>query len=268
MTFDIKSVSTYVFDLDGVIYLGDQIIPGAQTTVNQLMSLKKNVYFLTNNSSVTRLDYVHKLHRMGIVVELSQIYTSAFATASYLKGSGASGSHAFVIGESGIQQEIESVGVKVFTEPNSISVDQVDYVVVGIDRTFSYEKLNFGHQCLVKGHAQFISTNRDSTYPSETGSVPGAGSLVISLANSSGQEPVNIGKPSPTALLEIIAAANTSKDATLMVGDRLDTDIACGNRAGTRSALVLTGVTPAEAVLDVSEDERPTFVIGSLTELL
>jgi len=268
MTFDLKTITTFVFDLDGVVYLGSQSIPGAPAAINELTSRNKQVFYLTNNSSVTRLAYVDKLAGMGIETDESHIYTSAYATALYLKDKGAINSTAFVIGEIGVQQEIESVGVNVFTDPKLVNPAVVDYVVVGIDRAFTYEKLNFGHECLVRGRAQFIATNRDSTYPSEIGTVPGAGSLVISLASSSAIEPITIGKPSPTALLEIISNSGSSKSTTLMVGDRLDTDIACGNRAGANSALVLTGVTSRAEAEGAIADELPGLIIGTLAELL
>lgn len=268
MSFDLTTIKTFVFDLDGVVYLGSQAIPGAPAAINELILRNKNVYFLTNNSSVTRLDYVEKLSDMGIEIDQSHVYTSAYATALYLDQIGARQSNVFVIGEIGVQQEIRSVGVNVFTDPKSVSSDDIDYVVVGIDRSLSYDKLNFGHECIVRGHAKFIATNRDSTYPSEVGTVPGAGAIVISLAHSSDCEPITIGKPSPTALLEIVMRSGTSKETTVMVGDRLDTDIACGNRAGTKSALVLTGVTSKQEAESATGDEVPDLIIGTLAELL
>jgi len=268
MSNQLPSFDTYVFDLDGVVYLGDQAIPSAPESINELLFRNRSVYFLTNNSSVTRRDYVNKLKRMDIDVPESHIYTSAYATALYLKSKGATNSNVFVIGEFGVQQEIESVGVNVFTDPKSTSASEIDYVVVGIDRAFSYEKLAFGHECLVRGHAEFIATNRDTTYPSEIGTVPGAGSLVISLASSAAREPLTIGKPSPTALLEIVEQSSGSIETTLMVGDRLDTDIACANRAGIASALVLTGVTSREEGESASGLDKPSLIIGTLIDLL
>jgi 4-nitrophenyl phosphatase len=259
---------TYVFDLDGVVYLGNQAINHASDSINELINRSKSVYFLTNNSASTRTDYVEKLARMAINVSEDTIYTSAYATALYLKSQGADGSNAFVIGESGVQQEISAVGLNVFTDPSMTDATQIDYVICGIDRSFSYAKLSFGHECIVRGHASFIATNRDATYPSETGSVPGAGSLVIALANSTGIEPLTIGKPEPAALTEIIAAAGCSKSTVLMIGDRLDTDIAGGNRAGVASACVLTGVTSREAAKAAKGDELPTYIIDDLRDLL
>jgi HAD superfamily hydrolase (TIGR01457 family) len=265
---DLLSISTYVFDLDGVVYLGNQRIPHAADSINQLIANQKQVYFLTNNSSSTRQNYVEKLRRMTIDVDESRIYTSAFATALYLKEIGAAGRNAFVIGESGLQQEIRSVGLNTFLDPTKVQANEIDYVIAGIDWQFSYAKLAFGHECLVHGHAAFIATNRDSTYPSEKGSVPGAGSLVIALATSSGIEPLTIGKPEPTALREIVKAAGATAQLTLMIGDRLDTDIAGGVRAGTRTACVLTGVTTREAAETASGEQKPEFIIDDLRELL
>jgi 4-nitrophenyl phosphatase len=265
---DLAAIKTYVFDLDGVVYLGNQSIPDSSSAINTLLSRNKSVYYLTNNSSVTRLDYVNKLRGMGIETVETNIYTSAYATALHLRNEGATGSNVFVIGEFGVQQEIESVGITVFTDPKTTNPSSIDFVVVGIDRAFTYDKLNFAHECIVRGHAEFIATNRDSTYPSEIGTIPGAGSLVISVAESTAREPLTIGKPSPTALLEIVSATGGSLESTIMIGDRLDTDIACGNRAGTYSGLVLTGVTSVEDAINAQGDEKPTIILGTLADLL
>jgi phosphoglycolate/pyridoxal phosphate phosphatase family enzyme len=267
-SIDLDAIQTFVFDLDGVVYLGDQAIPGASDSINQLLLRKKNVNFLTNNSSVTRAAYVSKLERMGIVIDQNDVYTSAYATALHLQNIGAAGSNAFVIGEIGVQQEIASIGVNVFTTPNAINSSEIDYVIVGIDRAFSYDKLNFGHECIVRGHAEFIVTNRDTTYPSEIGTVPGAGALVIALASSTAREPKNMGKPEPEALLEIVRNSGGANHSTLMVGDRLDTDIACGNRAGVPTALVLTGVTTKDDAEVAQNFEKPALIIGTLADLL
>jgi arabinose operon protein AraL len=264
---DFTSLTVFVFDLDGVVYLGNEAIPHAADSINQLQSRGKKIYFLTNNSGNTRTDYVRKLSKMGIDVGKERIYTSAYATALHLQEIGATKSNVFVLGESGVQQELRDVGINVYTEPGSIASDQIDFVVSGIDRQFTYSKLAFAHEAIVRGRAKFIATNRDSTYPSETGTVPGAGSLVIALATSTGCEPLTIGKPEPTALLEIIRAAGANAATTLMVGDRLDTDIAGGNRSGTRTACVLTGVTTRQAAEAAEGELRPSFIIDDLRNL-
>jgi len=266
----VSDYSTYVFDLDGVLYLGDTAIPYATQTIERLQSLGKSVYFLTNNSGSTRAAYVEKLKAVnGLSVSSDQIYTSALACALYLRERGASGKTAFVIGEAGLVEDLEQTGgLRVVTRPDAVGFDSVDYVIVGIDRQFSYEKLCFAHLAITRGHAEFIATNRDATYPMEGGTVPGAGSLVISVATATGREPLTIGKPEPPSLQAILTVSGSPAERTVMVGDRLDTDILVGNRLGTQTVLVLTGVTPIDAARAAPPACLPHRIIPDLRELL
>jgi len=173
----VSSLTTYVFDLDGIMYLGDTAIPHASAAIARLNNSAKKIYFLTNNSGRTRISYVEKLRLVnGINVSVDSIFTSAYATALYLRQQGASGCSVFVVGEAGLAQELEEVGgLRVITVPDSVSPDTIDFVVAGIDRQFTYDKLRFAHAAIKQGHAQFIATNRDATFPLEHGEVPGGG---------------------------------------------------------------------------------------------
>ena len=261
--------SVYVFDLDGVLYLGDTAIPYAAEAVRRLQSAGKNVYFLTNNSGKTRADYRKKLAEVnGLDVAENAVFTSAYATALYLKQRGAAGRSVFVIGEPGLAAELSATGgLLPITEPDSADVHDIDYVVVGIDRNFTYDKLRFAHAAIMRGHAQFVATNRDTTFPTETGEIPGGGSLVAALAAATGREPVTIGKPETHAYEAILAAAGAAAADSVMVGDRLDTDIAVGRRAGAGTVLVLTGVTSADAAQAAPPEWSPDRIIGDLREL-
>ena len=260
--------STYVFDMDGVLYRGDTSIPDAVSTLSQLQSIGRRVYLLTNNSGSSRADYAAKLARMGMNVPIDQIFTSAYATAIYLRAHGAGGKSVFIIGESGIVDELAAMGMRPVTIPDEVPYTQIDYVVVGIDRSFTYDKLRYAHTCIDRGHAQFIATNRDATYPVENGTIPGAGSIVASVACAAGREPLVIGKPEPHALQAILDVAKSLPGETLMVGDRLDTDIAAGKRLSVPTALVLTGVTTREEALAAEPSLIPDRIIGSLSQLL
>lgn len=261
-----NSPSVYVFDLDGVMYLGDTPIPYAADAVRRLNDAGKRVYFLTNNSGRTRSSYQQKLREVnGLDVPVDSIFTSAYATALYLLDQGAAGRSAFVIGEAGLAQELTEVGrLRVFTTPDSIAPEQIDYVIVGIDRQFTYDKLRFAHAAVTRGHAEFIATNRDATFPMEVGEIPGGGSLVAALACATGREPITIGKPEPHAYEAILRSAGVSAAESIMVGDRLDTDIAVGKRAGAQTVLVLTGVTSRQAADSAPEMWRPDMIIGDL----
>lgn len=261
--------SVYIFDLDGVLYLGDTAIPYAADAVRRLQGAGKQIYFLTNNSGKTRAEYRKKLADVnGLDVPESAIFTSAYATALYLKQRGAAGRSVFVIGEPGLAAELSASGGLIpMTEPDSAEVHDIDYVVVGIDRQFTYDKLRFAHAAITRGHAQFIATNRDATFPMEAGEIPGGGSLVASLATATGREPVTIGKPETHAYEAILDAAGITAADSVMVGDRLDTDIAVGRRAGAGTVLVLTGVTSEEKAQAAPPEWRPDRIIGDLREL-
>lgn len=263
-------ISVYVFDLDGVLYLGDTAIPYASDCVRRLWAQGKSVFFLTNNSGRTRADYCAKLTQVnGLDVPESAVYTSAYATALYLKAQGAAGKTVFVVGEAGLAQELaQSGGLVPSTVANSVSPDTIDYVVAGIDRQFTYDKLRFAHAAITRGHAQFIATNRDATFPMEVGEIPGGGSLVAAIATATGIEPITIGKPETHAYEALLAAACVPAAQSVMIGDRLDTDIAVGNRAGAHTVLALTGVTSRAAAEAAVGSERPEVIIGDLRELL
>ena len=265
----LRGHSVYVFDLDGVLYLGDTAIAHAAEAVTRLREAGKQVYFLTNNSGKTRADYRRNLAEVnGLDVPETAIFTSAYATALYLKQRGAAGRSAFVIGEPGLATELAaSGGLRPITEPDTVSPREIDYVVVGIDRNFTYDKLRFAHAAITQGHAQFIATNRDATFPMETGEIPGGGSLVAALATATGREPVTIGKPETHAYEAILAAAQVTAADSVMVGDRLDTDIAVGRRVGACTVLVLTGVTGSDQAHSAPPEWRPDRIIGDLREL-
>ena len=261
--------SVYVFDLDGVLYLGDTAIAYAADAVTRLRTAGKHVYFLTNNSGRTRADYRQKLAQVnGLDVPEETIFTSAYATALYLKQRGAAGRSVFVIGEPGLAAELAASGGLIpITQPDSVDFNDIDYVVVGIDRKFTYDKLRFAHAAIMRGHAQFIATNRDATFPMETGEIPGGGSLVAALATATGREPVTIGKPETHAYEAILAAAKVTAADSVMIGDRLDTDIAVGRRSGAFTVLVLTGVTSSDQAHSAPPEWRPAQIIGDLREL-
>lgn len=266
----IFETSIYVFDLDGVMYLGETPIAYAADAVNQIVSAGKSVYFLTNNSGKTRASYQEKLLSVnGLHVPAERIFTSAYATALFVKQANSAGRSAFIIGESGLADELAEVaGLKVFTRPYSTRADAIDYVIVGIDRQFTYDKLKFAHEAITRGHAQFIATNRDATFPMEHGEIPGGGSLVAALACAVGRDPVTIGKPEVHAYEAILKTASVSAADSTMVGDRLDTDIAVGKRVGAHTVLVLTGVTSRNAAAAARDEYRPDVILDDLRELV
>lgn len=258
---------TYVFDLDGVVYRGSEPLPRAAEVIQALRSQGCPVHFFTNNSSLSRKSYSSKLESMGIPTPVGDIMTSSYATALYLLEKHASGKTVYQIGEQGITEELEAVGMKVVNncdEPDA----HADYVVVGMDRSFSYNKLARAQKAILDG-AEFIATNDDTTYPTEGGGLaPGSGSLVAAVQTATSVDPVVIGKPRTYALEKILEMTNTPPSQAVIIGDRLETDIAVGNRAGTETVLVLTGIASREDAERALGELKPDRIIETLQELL
>jgi len=257
----------YVFDLDGVVYRGSELMPHSVDIIASLRRSSALVRFFTNNSMLSRQAYVERLAAMGIQASVDDIMTSSYATALYLKEHNAAGKTVYKIGEQGISDELSAVGVRVISGDDEPGC-KVDYVVVGVDRNFNYRKLARAMSAILSG-AEFIATNADATFPMEgDGLLPGGGCMVAAVATAVGREPILIGKPQTYALKKIIELAGGSPETTAMVGDRLDTDVQVANRAGAHSVLVLTGVTSAEDAAAASGDLRPDRIINDLGELL
>jgi len=239
----------YVFDLDGTLYRGAQPIEGAVETVKELKQRGAQVCYLTNNSSQTRAFFAEKLSNMGFPVSLEEISSSGLGTAALLRDW--SVASAYVVGEPGLVQTLQEAGVEVknadadgVVQPLELDVEAV---VVGIHRTFNYSIMNGAMQCLLKG-ARFVATNRDSTFPLEGGRLtPGAGSIVAGIATCAGQEPFVVGKPNPFLIELALARMGLDRSQLLVVGDRDDTDLESGRRAGCDTHLVLTGVEKTAA---------------------
>ena len=260
----VEQVSAFIFDMDGVLYVGKKPIPGASRTIEHLRRKGKKLMFVTNKSTSTRRMYALLLRRMGIKARESEIITSAYATTLYLKRA-SPGAKVYVIGEKGLKLELKRGGFKVLPEAEA---EQADYVVVGMDRTINYRKLTAALRALLKG-AEFIATNPDQTYPTEHGICPGAGAMIGALKGSAGRGPkAIIGKPSPHMLRISLALLKTKPSETAIVGDKLDTDVLAGKRAGVKTVLVLTGVTSkAEAQQAKGTKLEPDLVIENLMDL-
>lgn len=259
------AVLTFVFDLDGVVYRGSQPIPDAADTINNLKQLGHQVYFFTNNSTKTRPAFVKKLGSMGISTDEEHFMTSSYATALFLEEKGVQGKTAYVVGEEGIRVELSSIGMNIVEDGMT---EHVDYVVVGLDREFNYDKMMNAQQAIFHG-AEFIATNADSTFPREGGMVtPGAGTMVAAISTASGVKPTVIAKPQTPGMCEVMRMANTTPEQMVVVGDRLDTDIVAGNRVGAISVLVLTGIHNREDAEKAPEEYKPTIIVNSLSEML
>lgn len=262
-----KDRLTYVFDLDGVIYRGKEPQPHAKDVVLALRSQGHAVRFYTNNAAKSRDTYLSKLESLGIPTPIDHIMTSSYATALYFVEQNAVGKTVYRVGEQGMAKELEGVGMKVIydlDEPDA----KIDYVVVGLDRDFHYRKLARAQSAILAG-AVFIATNEDATFPMEGSKLlPGGGCMVAAIRTATSVEPFVIGKPSPYAYNKILELTGSSPDQSVMIGDRLDTDIAVGNRAGAETVLVLTGVTSRQEAECALGDLKPDRIIATMEELL
>ncbi|MBB4823263.1 arabinose operon protein AraL [Sporosarcina luteola] len=251
----------YIFDLDGTIYLDDDIIPGVSEAIQMLKRRGDKVVFLTNKSIARRTDYVTKLNGLGIQVELDEVINSNYITAHYLKHAMAPGDAAYVIGEQPLFDELQEAGIQLTSESADAS-----HVVLGWDRQFTYDKLNDAFQAWRNG-AEIIATNPDRTCPVQGGEIPDCGAMIGALEGATG-EPVKQITGKPSALMSAYVLEHILKMEAAqcyMVGDRLETDIRMANEAGIQSVLVMTGITTS-AMLEVASD-RPSFVLESVRDI-
>lgn len=251
-----KKYRGFLLDLDGTIYRGNEPIPEAVRFVAELRKRNIPYLFLTNNSSTSPAKVADRLSGMGIPTKGDEVYTTSMAVANYLKDHARPGASLYAIGESGLLVELEQAGYQ-------FTADQPDYVVVGIDRTFTYEKLAIAAKAIRQG-ARFLATNNDAALPTEHGLTPGNGSLVAAVAVASGTEPIVVGKPEPLIVDYALRQLGLAKSETLLIGDNLHTDILAGINSGVDSLLVYTGYSSAD---DVKRFQiEPTYAAENLTQ--
>jgi 4-nitrophenyl phosphatase len=249
-----------LLDMDGVLYRGEQALPGAVKLFPTLRAKGISYVLVTNNATVTAQDYTNKLSRMGISMPQDLILTSASVTAAYLAEHFPDGGGINVVGEAGLVSYMSSL--------TNFRLDgwNPNFVVAGLDYHFNYDVLQRACSAIRRG-AHFIATNTDATIPIEGGELwPGAGSIVAALQTCSGVDPVVIGKPNTYMAEMALKKLGLEAAEVLCVGDRLETDILFGNRAGIPTALVLTGVSK-RGDLEKSE-AKPTYVFDDLPALI
>jgi phosphoglycolate/pyridoxal phosphate phosphatase family enzyme len=251
----------FLFDLDGCVYLGDEVVLSAPETLAELRRMGKGILFLTNAPYISRDAYATKLRGMGIEARADEILSSSWATAEYVRQHhDVRGKSVLVVGSESFKEEMAAVGLRVVEGDDAT---RADFVVVGGYMEFSYMDIVLANFAIRNG-ARFYTSNRDVTFPTPRGLMPGTGAILASLEAASGQTAITIGKPEPP-MIEV-ARALLGEGRMVMVGDRLDTDIAGGKRAGIAAALVLTGVSCRE---DLGESPwTPDYVLESIGGLL
>jgi 4-nitrophenyl phosphatase len=260
-----EGISGVILDMDGVIYVGDRPVEGTIEAVKRIKEMGARVVFSTNNSAQSRAELVKKLAGMGIVADESEIVTSGYVTSLHLKMHSPK-ARVYIIGERGLQRELELSGIEVLPYRRA---ESATHVVVGLDRKLSYDKIDAGLQALLAG-ADFIATNLDPAYPTEKGLSPGAGAAIGALVGCSKREPsLVMGKPAPTMIKLALKVLGTKPNNTAIVGDRLDTDIAIGKKLRLRTVLVLSGVSTLADVKKVRGTKMsPDFTYKNLAEVV
>lgn len=256
----VKDLKLYLFDMDGTLYLGDQLF---SFTIDLLRKIKETggmYMFMTNNSSKSVSAYIEKLAKLGIPATEEEFITSSQATAYYLKNNHPT-AKLYVCGTESLKTELRSQGFSI-TE----NLDEVECIVMGFDTELNFKKLHDVSFMLCTRELPYIATNPDYVCPTEFGSVPDCGSVCDMIFNATGKRPVVIGKPE--ALMPQLAMAKTGYDKkqTVVIGDRIYTDIKSGINAGTVTMLVMSGETTQE-ILDASP-EKPDFVLKDASEIL
>jgi NagD protein len=247
---------SYILDMDGVLVSGRTMIPGADGFIKRLEKRSARYLVLTNNPIYTPGDLAHRLHTIGLDIPAERIFTSARATARFLKRQRPNGT-AFVVGESGLTTAIHDAGY-VITDTNP------DYVVLGETLSYTMELITKAMRLVADG-ARFIATNPDPTGPSEAGITPACGAMAALIEKATGVSPFFVGKPNPLMMRTALNYLDVHSEDTVMVGDRMDTDIIAGVESGMETILVLTGVTRREMV------DRfpyvPTQVVESVADI-
>ncbi len=251
------SLQHLIIDMDGVLYRGGQLISGSDDLIRFLRGQGIDFVLATNNATRTPQQFADKLAGLGVEVQPHEVLSSALATAGYLTSIASSGTRVFVVGMDGLQTALREAGF-VLVE------DDAEYVVVGMDFTICYERLAKA-AFQIRAGAGFIGTNPDRSFPAERGIMPGAGSLLAFLEAATGVRPIVIGKPETAMLEQALAHMRAQAATTAMLGDRLETDILAGQRAGMRTILVLSGVT--DRALLVTSEIQPDLVFNDVADL-
>ena len=234
-----REIKSWLMDMDGVLVHEESAIPGADRFLAALRERGTPHMLLTNNSIYTRRDLAARLRSSGLDVPEEAIWTSALATARFLEEQRPGGS-AFVIGEAGLTTALHEVGY-------TMTDRDPDYVVLGETRTYSFEAITRAIR-LIEGGARFIATNPDVSGPSPLGTLPATGSVAALISAATGHQPYYVGKPNPLMMRSALNRVDAHSESTVMIGDRMDTDVISGLEAGLRTILVLTGSTRRDQV--------------------
>lgn len=253
----IKSKKGFICDMDGVLYHGNKVLPGVKEFIDWLKAENKRFLFLTNSSERTRKELQDKLSRMGISVDENVFYTSALATAHFLSSQIPNGT-AYIIGEAGLINALYNVGYTM----NNIDPD---YVVVGESHTYSYQKIQEAVNLVLRG-ARLVGTNPDVSGPVENGIVPATKALIAPIEIATGRKAYFVGKPNPLMMRIALKRLGCTNEETIIIGDRMDTDIIAGIESEIDTTLVLSGITTRDMINTFPF--RPHYVLNGVIDLV
>jgi 4-nitrophenyl phosphatase len=253
----LRAIRNLIIDMDGVLYLGDQPMPGLGAFFGLLQQQGIRYQLVTNNSTLTPGMYVEKLARMGVTVKVSEVLTSSLGVANYLLSHYPRGSRVYAIGEEGLTDALQEAGLV-------LSHRQPVAVVVGLDRDITYAKLRQA-ALLIRSGVPFVATNPDATLPVPEGQVPGSGSIVAAVVAATDRQPLFIGKPEPFLMEQAMQRMGALAESTAAVGDRPETDVLSAQRAGILSILTLSGVTDSARL--ATFDIHPDIVVQDIQTL-
>jgi 4-nitrophenyl phosphatase len=254
----LRDIRGLLVDLDGVIHVGNQTLPGVDVFLDFIGRRSIEVIYVTNNSTISLETLSTRLKRYGVNAKPAQLLTSVTATIAYLRDALEPGANIYAVGEHGLVQALEEAGF-------SQAKGRADAVVVGLDREINYEKIKHAASQIIAG-AKFIACNADSGAPKEDGIAPGAGAMVAAIQAVAEVEPVIVGKPEPMIFLEGIKRLNLPKEQCAAIGDRVDIDILCARRAGITGILLLTGLAKQDLLQE--RQVEPDHVFPDLNTLI
>ena len=254
---DFNKKKGFICDMDGVVYHGNRILPGVAEFIEWLQRENKRFLFLTNNSCYTPKELKQKLARMGLDISEEHFYTSALATAAFLKEQ-SPGCSVYAIGDAGLLNALYDAGITM----NDVNPD---YVVVGEGKTYSFDTLTKAIN-LVRGGAKLVGTNSDVSGPIEDGIAPACGALVAPIEMATGKRAYFCGKPNPLMMRTGLRLLHCHSDEAVMVGDRMDTDVISGLKSGMSTVLVLSGVSSEETLKTYGY--RPSAVLNGVGDIV
>jgi 4-nitrophenyl phosphatase len=260
---DLSNIQTILFDGDGVLWRADEKVPGVDHIFSIIHQHKLQWALLTNNNTKTVQDYINKLVKFGIPAETGNVFSSLTITLAYLTRKYGSQAAVFVVGMPSLIETLQQAGFRVYHGEQS-PPEAVKAVVAGMDREITHAKIKVAMR-LILGGAEFIATNTDSSFPTPEGINPGTGMVIGALIGTTNVQPVVMGKPGVEMFLTAVEQLGAKPETTVMIGDRLNTDIQGAKAAGLGSILVLTGVTTAASAAE--SDIHPDLTFPSVAEL-